>query len=109
MKKKKMTLRELAKLEKMRKELEAKVKRKRQAQEEIQKIKELREELTPTARTKLKKFLIELPETTKQIGQGFAEFGEKVDKFSKKFEPKQKKTPKRKKTSGLVSLQDIAG
>lgn len=108
MKKKKMTPKELAKLRKMRMKLESKVQQKREAQAEIQKIKELREELTPTARTKLKKFLTELPETTQKTGKGFAEFSEKISKIGKKFETTQNKS-KRKKTGGIVSLQDIAG
>jgi uncharacterized coiled-coil DUF342 family protein len=102
--KKKMTSKELAKLRKMRMDLESKVQRKREAQAEIQKIKELREELTPTAKTKLKKFLTEVPSVTKELGQKVSTFRKELDKMEKE-KPKFIKKTKRE----LGSLQAIGG
>jgi phosphoglycerate-specific signal transduction histidine kinase len=101
MKKKKMTSSELSKLRKMRMELEAKVKRKREAQEEIQKIKELREELQPIAKTRLKKFLTEVPSVTKELSEG-------VKKFKKEIKA-EKPTFVKKEKRRLGSLQAIRG
>jgi phage tail tape-measure protein len=101
MSKKKMTPK-LKKLKKIRTELEEKIKRKREAQAEIQKIKELQEELRPTARTKLKKFLTEVPSVTKELGQNVSKFRKELDKKEK---PKFVKKTKRE----LGSLQAIGG
>lgn len=89
-----MTPKELAKLRKTRMDLQAKVKQKMEAQSEIQKIKELREQLQPTARSKLKKFLTEIPsvtKVTKELSEGVKTFRKEIEKEKPTFVKKEKK------------------